>query len=128
MKLQIIFGMKIETTNITNNMQNWHRKCCIHAIEFFSQMKLYIILRMKSETTNITIIIYKVTAKCPYMLSKNKTVRLSSWVSVTFRRWCCRQMFRNRVFVICHYLLSQPNPNLNHNLNPNTTKKLGETR
>ena len=24
--------------------------------------------------------------------------------------------------------LSQPNPNLNHNLNPNTTKKLGETR
>ena len=25
-------------------------------------------------------------------------------------------------------LLSQPNPNLNHNTNPSTTKKLGETR
>ena len=29
---------------------------------------------------------------------------------------------------ISSQLLSQPNPNLNHNLNPNTTKKLGETR
>ena len=77
MKLQKIFRMKIETTNITNNMQNWHRICCIHGIAFFSQMKLYIILRMKSETTNITIIIYKVTAKCPLMLSIN--VMLGSW-------------------------------------------------
>ena len=25
------------------------------------------------------------------------------------------------------WILSQPNPNLNHNLNPNTIKKLGET-
>ena len=55
----LIFRMKNESTNITNNIQNWYRKCFIQWIPLFSKMKLQIFFRMKNEITSIAINIQK---------------------------------------------------------------------
>ena len=59
MKPYIILRMKNESANITDNIQNWYRKCFIHWIPLFSKMKLKIFFRMKNETTSIAINIQK---------------------------------------------------------------------